>query len=355
MRMIIHRECFSVHPKVLLAPICTHERKAVTLPKKHKHTSHTFIYYIIKPMRAPHILLIAALLWLSTTLSAQNTHYETYIETYKEMAIEQMHRHGIPASITLAQGLLESGAGRSMLAVKANNHFGIKCGGTWNGPYMLKDDDERNEKFRVYNSPRESYEDHSLFLTTRGRYSFLFSLNRTDYKGWAHGLKQAGYATNPRYAYSLIDIIERYDLARFAHMKPGQSHQRRHTTTLTSPQGNTPQQWNIGRCNDNYYVIARSGDTYAAIAQAMGIRERKLRKYNEVGRKHTLQAGDIVYLEKKRKKADRSMKGKYHIVQTGESLHRIAQLYGIRIKTLYQNNDLPDNYVPTPGQYLRIR
>lgn len=314
-------------------------------------------------MKALHVILTSLLLLLATTLPAQNTLYETYIETYKEMAVEQMHRHGIPASITLAQGLLESGAGRSMLAVKANNHFGIKCGGTWNGPYMLKDDDERNEKFRVYNSPRESYEDHSLFLTTRGRYSFLFSLKRTDYKGWAHGLKKAGYATNPRYAYSLIDIIERYDLARFDHMKPGQtdrhgrhSHHHGHGASVaTMPQGNAAMQWNIGRCNDNYYVIARSGDTYASIAQAMGISERKLRKRNEVGRKHILQAGDIVYLEKKRSKADRSLKGKYHIVKAGESMHRIAQLYGIRIKTLYKNNDLPSDYTPTAGQYLRIR
>lgn len=314
-------------------------------------------------MNARSIILTSILLFLTTILPAQNSHYEVYIDTYKEMAIEQMHRHGIPASITLAQGLLESGAGRSMLAVKANNHFGIKCGGTWNGPYMLKDDDERNEKFRVYNSAHESYEDHSLFLTTRGRYSSLFSLKRTDYKGWAHGLKKAGYATNPRYAYNLIDIIERYDLARFDHMKPGQSdrhhrHSRHHNdnvATLAQTPVNTAAQWNIGRCNDNYYVIARNGDTYASIAQAMGISERKLRKRNEVGKRHTLQAGDIVYLEKKRSKADRSLKGKYHIVKVGESMHRIAQLYGIRIKTLYKNNDLPDNYIPQAGQYLRIR
>ncbi len=128
---------------------------------------------------------------------AQNSDYQRYIERYASLAVDQMHRHKIPASITLAQGLLESGAGKGDLARRANNHFGIKVGGSWTGPYILKDDDARNEKFRVYGSVKESYEDHSLFLK-KPRYASLFNLKMTDYKAWAHGLKRCGYATNPR-------------------------------------------------------------------------------------------------------------------------------------------------------------
>ena len=166
----------------------------------------------------PHFILLAFLLSLSQWTNAQRSPYEAYIDTYKGLAVEQMERYGIPASITLAQGLLESAAGQSELSRKANNHFGIKCGGSWNGPYVLRDDDARNEKFRAYSSPRESYEDHSVFLATRSRYAFLFKYKKSDYKAWAHGLKKAGYATNPRYAHLLIKLIHRYDLDRYDKM-----------------------------------------------------------------------------------------------------------------------------------------
>ena len=149
--------------------------------------------------------------------------YLNYIERYKGMAIDQMLRYKIPASITLAQGLLESGAGTSTLARKANNHFGIKCGRAWKGPYVLQDDDERNEKFRKYRSVEESYEDHSRFLQ-QARYSSLFDLSPKDYKGWARGLKRCGYATNPRYASLLIDLIERYDLDQYDKYKSSKLH-----------------------------------------------------------------------------------------------------------------------------------
>lgn len=137
-----------------------------------------------------------------------------YIERFKAIAVEEMLKNGIPASITLAQGLLESGNGNGMLAIKANNHFGIKCNSTWTGPTILKDDDAPNECFRVYESPEQSYRDHSEFLK-RERYAFLFELDRNDYKGWANGLKKAGYATNPKYADLLITIIERYGLDQY--------------------------------------------------------------------------------------------------------------------------------------------
>ncbi len=281
------------------------------------------------------------LLCFSLSVSAQG-HYERYIAQYKDMAIEQMQRYGIPASITLAQGLLESGAGRSELATKANNHFGIKCGGDWKGKYMLKDDDARNEKFRVYRSAEESYEDHSRFLSERERYASLFKLSIADYKGWAHGLKRAGYATNPRYAHNLIDIIERYNLDRYdgKGRKYSAADKVKHEVQM---------------CNDNYYIIARRGDSFKTLGKEMGVRARKLRKYNEVNRHYALEEGDIVYLEKKRKRADCSLRGKVHVVADGESIHRIAQKYGIRMQTLYKKNRLPEDYSAKVGDKLRIR
>lgn len=270
--------------------------------------------------------------------SAQSA-YQKYIETYADMAVEQMRKYKIPASITLAQGLLESGAGQSTLAVKANNHFGIKKGVNWNGPTVKHDDDARNERFRKYKSPHESYEDHSKFLTTGQRYAFLFDLEISDYKGWAHGLKSAGYATNPRYAQSLISIIERYQLYRY-----------------DVGQGN-PNLWRytIHQCNKRYYVIAQEGDTYESLSKTFDVSKRKLRKYNEVGKSHQLKAGSIVYLQKKQKKAHKSLKGHYHTIQSGESLHQISQMYGMRVQTLYDLNMLPDDYVPQVGVQLRIR
>lgn len=281
--------------------------------------------------------------------------YLDYIEKYKEMAIDQMHRHGIPASITLAQALLESAAGKSQLAVIGNNHFGIKVGSAWNGEYMLKDDDAKNEKFRKYNDVAHSYEDHSLFLK-RPRYAHLFSLPRTDYKGWAKGLKAAGYATNPAYAQHLITLIERYDLMQYDFWAA------RTAASIIGPRVDLKPTSAVGsssvvvhRCNQNYYIIASATDTYKSIGVAMGVNERKLRKYNEVNKRHRLQVGEVVYLEKKRKKAAKDLKGKWHSIRSGESIHSISQLYGVRMKTLYKLNHLSEDYLPIVGQQLRIR
>lgn len=164
------------------------------------------------------LLLSSVLLMLCFGLQAQNKNSvtEQYIQTYAKIAIEQERTYGIPASITLAQGVLESGSGRSMLAVKGNNHFGIKCHNDWEGERIYKDDDAKNECFRVYASPEQSYVDHSLFLVEKKRYADLFKLDVDDYKGWAKGLKKAGYATNPKYPQLLIDIIELYDLDKIS-------------------------------------------------------------------------------------------------------------------------------------------
>ncbi|WP_315552363.1 glucosaminidase domain-containing protein [Alloprevotella tannerae] len=298
-------------------------------------------------------LIVATLFGIT---SAQRTIYEQYIDKYKHTAVEQMHKYGIPASITLAQGLLESGAGTSMLAVSGNNHFGIKAGNTWTGPYLLKDDDLPQERFRKYNSASESYEDHSLFLTTRPRYASLFKLPPTDYRSWAYGLKKAGYATNPRYAESLIGLIETYNLQQYdnKHEKKGLLQDFKDflhkIVPVDVPQTDLP----IKRCNENYYLVARSGDTYASIAHAIGIKEQKLRKYNEVDSDMPLSVGDIVFLEKKKAHVYAQLRGKYHTIAAGESMHSIAQSYGVRLSALYKANKLPSGYFPRVGERLLL-
>lgn len=299
-------------------------------------------------------LLAVLLLSLPVSGGAQGL-YDRYIAQYASMAVDQMQRYGVPASITLAQGLLESAAGTSTLAVKANNHFGIKVGGDWSGPYMLRDDDAPNERFRKYRSVAESYEDHSLFLRNRSRYAALFRLSPSDYKGWAHGLKSAGYATHPHYAYRLIEIIERYDLARFDRgAKPSRRHDAPSaaTSAKNSPAGDSRP---VLRCNGVYYVVARNGDTFRSIAREMKTSERKLRRYNELSKPGEPKAGEPVYLTKKKRRADRSFRRKPHTVAAGESLYGISQRYAVRLKKLYDLNDLPADYVPRPGDRIRVR
>lgn len=290
---------------------------------------------------------------------AQQSLYQQYIEKYKDMAIEQMRRYGIPASITLAQGLLESGAGTSMLATKAHNHFGIKTGGNWTGPYVVKDDDKQGEHFRKYDNARQSYEDHSLFLSTRGRYSSLFKLSQTDYKAWAHGLKAAGYATNPEYAQKLISLIEIYNLARYDRSAaPSYKTPAASTAPRSAPSGGEnrgKKDLVVGRANGRYYVVARPGDTFATIAREMEADEQKLRKYNEVSPAHSLAAGDVVYLQKKRSHVAGGLRGKYHVVAAGESLYTISQQYGVRLMTLIKANPAAATRAPKVGDTLLLQ
>lgn len=299
------------------------------------------------------ITLYVLLLLCVTATNAQlrqNTQYLSYINKYKDIAIEQMHQHHIPASITLAQGLLESGAGQSTLARNGNNHFGIKCH-DWSGRRMYKDDDAKNDCFRVYSSARDSYEDHSLFLKKK-RYASLFTLPITDYKGWARGLKQCGYATSPTYATQLISIIELYNLQQYDKAKSYDKHSALAVGNGKLPYINT--EYPVQYCNKNHYVIAHRGDTYATIGAIYGISARKLAKYNERDKKTVLQEGERVYLEKKRKYADKQFKRIPHIVRSGESLYDIAQMYGMRLKYLYKKNKLDANYVPRVGDKLVV-
>ena len=295
--------------------------------------------------------IIISLLF-SFNLLAQTTNqaYWTYIDRYKEIAIDQMHRYRIPASITLAQGLLESNAGRSTLATEANNHFGIKVGGSWKGPYVLRNDDAPNEKFRKYRSAAESFEDHSKFLQGP-RYQGLFRLSITDYRGWAHGLKAAGYATNPRYAQSLISIIERFGLAQFDTKQSKQRH-----TKTGGASASFFDRHMVYHNNKNYFIVVEPGDDLATISKATGVSRRKLRRYNELPKDYVLQPGDILYLEKKQKEASKQFKDNpIHIVDYNQSMHDIAQLYGIRIDRLYKLNKQGPDYVPRIGDILRIR
>jgi LysM repeat protein len=273
-----------------------------------------------------------------------NPTYQAYIEKFHAIAIKQQKEHGIPASIILAQGLLESGAGRGILATEANNHFGIKCH-DWTGKKIYKDDDEKNECFRKYRHAEESYEDHSLFLVNRPRYSSLFLLNPTDYVSWAHGLKAAGYATDPAYAQKLINLIERYGLHQYDIEKKG--------LFATKTDLQTQSERRIYKSNYLRIVVATDDDTYASLAEELKISEKRLRKYNEVGTETQLKKGDIVYLSKKKKTAARA--NHIHVVQPGETLYGISQIYGIQLINLYKMNDIPFTQGAYIGQIIKLR
>lgn len=300
------------------------------------------------------LMLVISSLLLVSTLRAQGISriYLDYIEKYDEMAIEQMKEHRIPASITMAQALLESAAGTSTLATKGNNHFGIKCGPSWKGRYIIRDDDAPNERFRHYKNARESYEDHSEFLK-QPRYSKLFRLSIYDYEGWAKGLKECGYATNPRYSRLLIDLIERYDLHELDEQeKRGRKHRENQGVPSASL---LPGEHVVYGNNSNYYIIARHGDTFESLSDETGVSRRKLRLYNELPKGYELQDGDVIYLEKKRSKASRAYRKKLHTVVPGESMYTIAQRYGIRLESLYKMNRMPLDYSLQPGDRLRLR
>ena len=288
------------------------------------------------------IYLLTIFVCLSLQAQTRNKQYEDYIKQYRDLAVDEMKKYHIPASITLAQGLLESGAGQSTLARKSNNHFGIKCGSDWQGKTVRHNDDARGECFRAYKHPKQSYEDHSKFLAGRPRYASLFKLKITDYKGWARGLKKAGYATDPRYAQRLIDIIELYDLDKYD-KKGGLKWMKENPN---------PHQPYIA--NGLLYIVVRAGDTWKSISKEFDISQKKLRKYNDLYKGYELQPGDILYLEKKNRKAQKEHI--VHVLRAGESMYLISQKYGIRLKNLYKLNKMDaDEPAPEVGTILRLR
>ncbi len=305
-------------------------------------------------MKKPVIVLISVLFCLSANSQMKwNSKYQSYIDQYKDLAIEEMIRYRVPASITLAQGILESGAGTSELTRRGNNHFGIKCHG-WTGRTVYHDDDLSQECFRAYDNALQSFEDHCKFLRNGKRYSSLFNLSITDYKGWANGLKAAGYATNPRYASQLIGIIELYKLHEYDKAKSYDKFMAKRSGT-DQPVGGDTQLHPIHIYNKNYYLYARQGDTFKMIGQEIGISYKKIARYNERDKNDALQPGEVVWLKKKQKRADKEYKNRPHMVKAGESMYSIAQYYGIRLKSLYKMNHISPDESIRVGQTLRVR
>lgn len=295
--------------------------------------------------------LLTLFLTIITVFSAEaqrkNSSYIKYIDRYNSLAVQHQKKHGIPASITLAQGLLESGAGMSKLARESNNHFGIKCHSGWKGGRSYHDDDKPGECFRQYRKAEDSYEDHSLFLTGHSRYSGLFKLRITDYKGWARGLQKYGYATDRAYANKLIKLIEDYELYRFDSGKGIRKSNRKQQAEAPAIRRTVYKTYGL------IYVVALPDDSFDRIARDLNFKPKNLIKYNEVPEDFPLQPGDIVYLQKKKKKADKPHYD--HVVKIGESMHDIAQQYGIRIKNLYKMNRKDPEYIPTEGDVLKLR
>ncbi len=318
--------------------------------------------------RKPTIITLIFFLSGIIVNAQQRISVEDYILTYKDVAMDKMESYGIPASITLAQGILESGSGNSKLARKANNHFGIKCHKDWNGKTYHMDDDAKNECFRKYKSPDESYRDHSLFLTTRDRYADLFTLKISDYKGWAHGLKKAGYATNPKYPQLLIKIIEENQLYEFDRgITPTQLAKKEENPILADTPVTGPvayplastyeliEIWETGRKvysnNGVKFIFADAGDNFSDIAADFEIYSWQLPKYNELDKKHSLEQGEMIYIEKKQKK---NKEAGTHTVKAGESMHFISQLYGIQLKQLYKHNKMEEGMSAAVGKVIKL-
>jgi LysM repeat protein len=336
---------------------------------------------MIKSALVPIFLMVMLAMCVGTNpLTAQTVTYTTaqYISLYKDIAIEEMKLYNIPASITLAQGILESDNGNSVLARNTNNHFGIKCKAEWTGGKYYHDDDEAQECFRKYPSVRESYRDHSLFLTTRKHYGTLFTLQITDYRGWARGLKAAGYATNPAYADLLINIIETNKLHAFDLGKdtvvvllardsvqsvvilepeiiqpaindtiPRAHDDQEEFQEVILTEGNRV----AGVNNGVHYISAKRGDTYEKIASDMGLIIKDLYRYNDVEKEYKPQAGEQVYIELKKEDAAQA----FHTVAAGETMHSISQLYGLRLKSLYAKNRMKVGTAAETGQRLWLQ
>jgi LysM repeat protein len=283
--------------------------------------------------------------------------YENYIRQYSGLAVKHQQKYRIPASITLAQGILESGGGQSSLAKKSNNHFGIKCHSDWKGEKVYHDDDRKNECFRKYRNAEDSYEDHALFLTGGVRYAGLFKLDIRNYRGWAKGLQESGYATDQAYANRLIKLIEDYELYRYdAGGKPaagdGQSGKAKPAARTKKKEAFVPLR-PVHNTLGLKYVCVEDSDSFARIAGDTGLTAEELRRYNEVPDDFPLQKGDIIYLEKKKTRAARPHYD--HVVQIGESMHSISQKYGMRVKNLYKINKKKEDYVPAEGDVLKLR
>jgi LysM repeat protein len=288
-------------------------------------------------MRNIRIYPIVAILLVASAALAQKQTPQEYLAKYKELAIIEMHRSGVPASITLAQGVLESNSGNSRLAKFANNHFGIKCKGSWTGKVIYANDDAPDECFRAYESVLASYQDHSEFLRVNWRYHELFELKSTDYKGWCHGLRKAGYATNPQYGKILISLIDRYELHQYDGAKlPG-------TELPTLEVGKT--------VNGVAVKTAKQGETVETIASDNYVKDKHIRKWNDLPKDAKIEPGETVYLKPKRRRGSEEK----HIVLQGEDMRDISQQYGIKLKLLYRKNRMDKGTEPKEGEVLYMQ
>ena len=304
------------------------------------------------------LLLATAMVW------GQKLTRTEYIEKYAETAVREMKATGIPASITLAQGCLESGNGNSTLATKANNHFGIKCHKNWKGKTIRHDDDEKNECFRSYRSADESFRDHSDFLRYSDRYAALFNLELTDYKGWAYGLQKAGYATARTYAESLIRIIEENELYRYDKLDrkareelPPTPMEAEFSTAFKPYPGHKLYTASLGReirtTNGVAWIIAQEGDTYAGLAKEFNLFRGEILRFNDRSRNTALQPGEVVYVEAKKRESAKNLDK--HVVEEGETMRGLAQRYAVKMKKLYQYNAMRPGTEPEPGTILNLR
>ncbi len=277
------------------------------------------------------------LLFTTSVGFAQSTKITTeqYIIKYKDFAIIEMFRAGVPASITLAQGILESQNGNSRLAREANNHFGIKCKTGWAGKTIIASDDTDGECFRAYESVLESFQDHSNFLRENWRYSDCFKLERTDYVAWAEGLRKAGYATNPKYNTLITGIVERYKLHQY--------------DLASMPEGVTPE-YEI-KNNELPIVFVKQGETVDIIAQKNDMSSRQIYRYNDLPKGTPIEPGDVIYLKPKRRKGSEP----FHIVQDGENMHDLSQMYGIKLKQLYKKNHIEPGEEAVTGTKLYLQ
>lgn len=333
------------------------------------------------------LLFISLILTSHQAYTQEKTKQVIYIEKYAPVAVEEMYRSGIPASITLAQGLLESGYGLSELAVKGNNHFGIKCHNNWTGGRMYHDDDEKGECFRKYKSPEESYRDHSDFLRYRDRYKFLFDYKITDYKSWAHGLKKAGYATDPAYPSKLINIIETYGLHEYDTKTPYVNQEEKSDKKIDNNIDKKPvnkpepvpqlpptpteieqvkpltdkqrQEFHFSLSRQMFsqngvpFVYSVEGETYQSIAASYNLFEREILKFNEASKGDRLLPGTVVYLKPKKKQAAKGLEK--HVFESGDTMRAISQRFGVRLDKLYKMNGMPEGYAPKEGDIIRLR
>ncbi len=288
---------------------------------------------------------------------------DEYIKQYSKLAIREMKRTGIPASITMAQALLESDNGNSKLARRANNHFGIKCGGNWEGKTFHQDDDARHECFRKYKTVDESYRDHSEFLK-KDRYKALFDLSKNDYKGWARGLKKAGYATNPKYPALLIRIIEDNKLSDLDADKgkgevagtdiPKINNARPKPTRTEGNEFVIEGKHHQVKLNNRIkYIIVKSSDTFRNINKEFDLMAWQIPKYNELPADSKLVEGQLLYLQPKRNKAEVGYD--FHIFEQNETMYSVSQKYGIKLRKLYELNLLPEGIQPKIGTKLYLR